>query len=76
MKERIAKPLTVAKDEFSEQLVQLCNDSGLPFFLIEYMLKELIDKVHAVSIQQLEADRKAYQKALESATESEHTPQP
>lgn len=59
------KPITLIREEFIENIVNLCNDSGLPFFIIEDVLKGLIQDTHVASQQQLEADKKRYQEQLE-----------
>lgn len=61
------KPITLLREDFITSLVNLCNDSGLPFFVIEDVLKGLIQETHAASRQQLEADKKHYQEQLEKA---------
>ena len=49
------------RDEFIQSLVALCNDSGLPFFIIEDVLKTMLQEVHSASLQQLEEDKKRYE---------------
>lgn len=58
------KPLTLLREDFIENLVSLCNDSGLPFFAIEDVLKGLVQEVHAAAMQQAEADKKSYQEQV------------
>lgn len=60
----IPKPLTLVKEDFTNSLVDLCNNSGLPFFIIENVLKDFIQEVHIASQKQLEADKAQYNKAL------------
>ena len=55
------KPITVAREEFINNIVELCNNSGLPFFVIEDVLKNLIQETHIAAKQQLEEDKKRYQ---------------
>ncbi len=55
------KPITLIRDEFIKNIVELCNDSGLPFFVIEDVLKNLIQEIHTASMQQLESDKKQYE---------------
>ncbi len=63
------KPITVLREEFAQNLVKLCNESGLPFFCIESILKEMLGEVHSASVQQYEADFKRYKE--EEASEEE-----
>lgn len=55
------KPITLVREDFINDVVNLCNDSGLPFFMIEDIMKDLIQKIHLAAQQQLEEDRKKYQ---------------
>lgn len=66
-KKEIQKPVTLVKQEFTESLVQLVNNSNLPLFLVEYILKDVLSSVHSASQQQLEIDMKAYQEQVEKA---------
>lgn len=60
----IGKPITLVKEEFVNNLVDLCNNSGLPFFIIESTLKDFVQEVHIASQKQLEADKVQYEAAL------------
>ena len=54
------KPITLIRDEFINNIVNLCNDSGLPFFIVEDVLKDLIQEIHMAAKQQLIEDTKKY----------------
>lgn len=60
----IQKPLTVLRDEFLNSIMDLCNNAGLPYFVIEGMLKDIIADVHTASIRQQQSERAAYERAL------------
>lgn len=51
------KPITVAADDFMHDIVNLINNSGLPYFIIESILKDCIKEVHIASQQQLQMDK-------------------
>lgn len=70
MKDEIKKPITVAKDDYFKGLVQLTNDSNLPLFVVEYVIKDFFDQIHIASQQQLESDRQKYQEELYKADKS------
>lgn len=59
------KPITILREDFINNIIDLCNDSGLPFFVVEDVLKGIVQQTHAASQQQLEADKKRYQEQLE-----------
>ena len=64
MKETPMKPVTLIREDYIKKLIQLTNDSNLPYFVVESILKEFLETIHAVSLQQLEADRQNYEKQL------------
>lgn len=59
------KPITLVREDFINNIIDTCNNSGLPFFMIEDIMKDLIQQIHAAAKQQLEEDRKKYQAELE-----------
>ena len=54
------KPITILREEFAQKLVEVCNNSGLPFFIIESLLRDMAAEAHAASQKQYEADLKRY----------------
>lgn len=54
------KPITVARNDFLNDIINLCNDSGLPLFVIENVLKDFIDEVKIAANRQFENDKKKY----------------
>lgn len=63
-KEKIMKPMSVARDEFINDLTKLINGSMLPPFVIEDILKDMYGKICRISRQQLENESKQYREAL------------
>lgn len=51
------KPITLLREDFIENIQNLCNSSGLPFFVISDVLKWLIPQVDEVSKRETERDR-------------------
>ncbi len=66
--DKIIKPLSMRKDEYINSIVELTNNSELPLFVIEYILKDLLAEVHNTCVRQAELDKGEYQKRLESLT--------
>lgn len=60
------KPITLMREDFINDIVEMCNNSGLPFFMIEDIMKHLIHEIHVAAQQQLEADKERYKKELEN----------
>lgn len=75
MKE-VQKPITVARAEFITSMTTLINDSGLPPFIIESVLRDMLYDVKAVAQKQLEHDTARYHEMLAAASaEEENEPQ-
>ena len=55
------KPITLLRQEYMDSLLELSNNSGLPMFCIEDILKEFIQQAHIASIKQYEADKEKYE---------------
>lgn len=63
----IMKPLTVARHEFIESLINLINECQLPSFVIETILKDVYTDVRVVAQKQLEKDMKKFHASQENA---------
>lgn len=63
----IMKPMSVARAEFVTTLTDLINNSMLPPFVIEPILKDMYNDIHMVSQRQLEAETKKYQEQLNAS---------
>ena len=71
---KVIKPITLMREDFANQIVDLCNNSGLPYFCIESILKDVIQEVHQASIKQYESDKLIYENELKAKQESEVEP--
>lgn len=65
--EQIMKPISVARNEFINNLTDLINNSMLPPFVIEDVLKDTYNKILLVAKQQLEEDTKRYNESVARA---------
>lgn len=65
------QPSTVARAEFMKDISDLINNTKLPFFVIEYILKDVIAEVKSAAQQQYEYDREQYESALASKHKDE-----
>lgn len=61
------RPLSVAREDFVEDLVKLINDSGLPMFVVLDVLKGAEVEVKDAAQRQYEQDKKAYEEAKEES---------
>ena len=65
----VQKPITVARQDFMEQLVTLCNISELPLFVISEVLNSIDSQLQPLIKQQLDSDRAEYEKRLMESEE-------
>lgn len=63
---QITKPITLLRNEFVTNVVDLCNNASLPFFVIEDVLKGVTQEVHAAAQQQLKDDTERYNALIKS----------
>lgn len=61
----INKPISVARDELVEKLVNAANESGLPIYIIEYVARDFLNEVSKAATQQAEKERQLYQSELD-----------
>lgn len=67
----IEKPISLLKEDYMRGVVNLTNESRLPLFIVEYVLKDILNEVHAVSTKQLQEDREKYSAAINAIKSSE-----
>ena len=68
---KLTKPASLLREDFVSDLIGLCNNCGLPLFMVESILRDLLHDVHEASKKQLEIDRANYNKELQKMQESE-----
>ena len=64
----IGKPVSMIRMEFISSLTELINNSNLPLFIIEPILKDIYNDVRIASQKQTEEEIKQYQKSIEQNT--------
>ena len=69
MNDKVTKPMSVARQEFIEQLVDDINNCELPMFVIEPILQDLLNMVKSTAQQQYEADKARYEKQISNFKE-------
>ena len=67
---KVSKPITVAREEFKQDLLKLCESSGLPPFIVEDILKYFIEQVHIASVEQYRKDKEEYEQALKQTEQN------
>lgn len=61
------KTILMIREEFSQKLAELINESGLPLFIVEPLLANAASQVSNLVRQQYEQELAAYNKAQEEA---------
>ena len=64
MNESINKPMSVVRQEFIEQLFNDVNNCTLPLFVIEPILRDLLNMVKSAAQQQYEVEKAQYEQKL------------
>lgn len=65
------KPITIARQELIDALIQVINNSPVPAFVVADVLKELLPAVQANIKNELEADVAEYRNALQAEAEAQ-----
>lgn len=71
MEHNIVKPITVARQEFAEKLINEVNECQLPMFVIEPILQDLLNAVKSAARKQYEADKAQYEQQLKAQSKGE-----
>ena len=66
MENDITKPLSVAKEEFVNALTDMINNSALPRFIIESVLKDMYADMKVIARKEYEIDKRRYEDALKN----------
>lgn len=67
----MTKPITIARQELIDALIQVINNSPVPAFVAAEVLKELFPAVQANIKNELEADIAEYRDALQEEAEKQ-----
>lgn len=69
--DEIQKPITIARAEFVSDMTSLINNSGLPPFIIEPILKDMLYDVKLMAQRQLEQDTARYNEMIAKSDNNE-----
>ena len=58
------KPITILRQEFIDKITAEVNACGLPMFVVEPIIKDLLSAVSSAARQQYELDVKQYEQQL------------
>lgn len=54
------KPVSLIRDELVQKLVTAMNESNLSYFILEYILKDLLNEVHNGAVRQAQQEKAQY----------------
>ena len=63
------KPANLIVEETKENIVKTINESGLPPFLVEPILKDLYNQISILKQQELEKSKQEYENSLNQEKE-------
>ena len=63
------KPVNLIVEETKVNITKIINESGLPPFLLEPILKDLYNQVNILKQQELEQSKKQYKDSLKKENE-------
>lgn len=66
------KPISLKLKEFKDNAVNLVNNSGLPLFVIEPILKDILGQVKIKLDQEYQQDKMKYEQSLNEKGETDH----
>lgn len=58
------KPITLVYEDFKSDIAELINNSGLPPFVLESVVKDFLAEIHDVAERQYEYDKEQYESSL------------
>lgn len=58
------KPISLIIDETRRSLISICNNSGLPTFILEPMVKDIYQEIKLLANEQLKQDTEEYNNSL------------
>ncbi len=61
------KPITVAREDFIENLVKIINESELPIFVVRNELSRAYEQLAQIEKAQLEQDKKTWEESQKEA---------
>lgn len=73
MKNNIQKPISMIKNELTEQIVNSINQSGLPLCIIQLVIKDLYNDISKLAAEQEKQEILNYNQQMEAQFESDNS---
>ena len=68
-RQQSSKPVFLIRDELMNKIVTAINESGLSYFVLEYIFKDILNEIHIGAVRQAQAEQAEYKKATMTTTE-------
>ncbi len=68
MDTNIKKPTILIVEETRQAIIKLINDSNLPAFIIEPILREIYNEVHDAKVSEYKSQKQSYEEKLSNAS--------
>ena len=65
----ITKPFTMAREELVEKFINAVNESGLPIYVTEYIVRDFYNMVAQTSQQTAAKEKQEYEKQLKESSD-------
>ena len=62
------KPITMVKEEFKKDIIDRINNSKMPLFLVEYIMKEVMEELHSAVEIEAKNNSASYNAMLKSSS--------
>lgn len=56
----VNKPASLIRDELVQKFIAAMNESNLSYFILEYILKDLLNEVHNGAVRQAQQEKAQY----------------
>lgn len=66
------KPANLIIEETKEQITKMINESGLPPFLLEPLIKDIYNQIFFLKQKELEKSKTDYEESLKKEKEAQH----
>lgn len=73
MKNNIQKPISMIKNELTEQFVNSINNSGLPLCIIQLVIKDLYNDISKLAAEQEKQEILNYNQQMEAQSKFENS---
>lgn len=67
---QVQKPITMVSEEYRLKLIDITNQSELPLFILDYIIKDFYNQIHMANMNQQEVEVQKYNKQINALKET------